>query len=170
MKLTKPTKLTAMQQSLVEAAVHAAAQVAGFFVTEDQAKAEKLRWPTLTQMNNNPVHLVVWGSHPVRNGIVHFSPDTAQGVAISKDHNGWKAARRQYTRYIFERHSTFKGLYVPDASNPAILSLGNTKTPEEYAELVVKEFIVIWKQAWPLYMPSVQITVETLIESLADKN
>jgi hypothetical protein len=58
----------------------AIAEREGYFVTEEQAKQRKLRWPTLAQRNNNPGNLRMWKGFPRNGGYAAF-PDAATGWA-----------------------------------------------------------------------------------------
>ena len=135
MRSTRITKLSPDQQRLVELVSEAAAIVAGFYVTEEEAKQRKLLWPTPTQLNNNPANLSVWGSHQVRHGLVHFMPDVAS--ELPKDHNGWKAARKQFERCIFDRHFTFSELFIGRGSLAPAQALRVDLTAEETASAVL---------------------------------
>lgn len=108
-----PKEIAQLRSSFINAMAEAGATEEGFYITEDQAKQRKIKWPTVAQLNNNPGNLVMWGSHPIRYGFVHFLPDVGRpGDPLPKDHTGWKALRRQYERMIFERHLTFYTMYA----------------------------------------------------------
>lgn len=166
-----------LRASLVAAMAEASAHEEGFYVTEAQAKARKIKWPTLAQMNNNPVNLRMWGSHPQRYGFVHFLPDVQKGQPLPATHPGWKAARRQYERCIFERHLTFYTLYAGQRNAkgellpggyPGFAPAADKNNPEQYAINVLARL----KESWEPLASKAQaekdkITIHTVIETLA---
>lgn len=165
--------------SLVYAVAEAGAHQEGFYITEEQAKARKIKWPTVAQINNNPGNLAIWGSHPIRHGFVHFLPDVVKpGQELPKDHAGWKALRRQYERMIFERHLTFFTMYAGqrDANGNVIpggypgyasKQASPLNDPTQYATFVLSWLKTNWE---PLSSQSKaykdSITINTPVESL----
>lgn len=175
-KLSK--EVVAKRASLVLAVSEAGALEEGFYVTEEQAKQRKIKWPTLAQLNNNPGNLVMWGSHPIRYGFVHFLPDVKPGESLPKDHPGWKAIKRQYERMIFERHLTFYTMYAGQRDAEGKVVKGGypgyaskqaspLNDPIRYASDVLAWLKENWeplKTAPQAYKDSV--TINTVVESL----
>lgn len=177
--MQRPVKeVLAQRASLVSAIAEAGAHEEGFYVTEDQAKKRKIKWPTLAQLNNNPGNLAMWGSHPIRYGFVHFLPDVKPGEPLPKDHPGWKALRRQYERMIFERHLTFYTMYAGQRDEQGNVIKGgypgyaskqasSLNDPVRYATDVLNWLKANWeplKAAPQAYKDSV--TINTVVESL----
>lgn len=176
-KLSKET--LQLRASLVNAIAEAGATEEGFYVTEEQAKKRKIKWPTLAQLNNNPGNLALWGSHPVRYGFVHFVPDIVKpGEPLPKDHPGWKALRRQYERMIFERHLTFYTMYAGQRDSEGKVVKGGypgyaskqaspLNDPVRYASDVLAWLKANWE---PLSSKPKEyqdtITINTIVESL----
>lgn len=64
------------RQELLDRLARAIAENEGFFVTEAQAKARKIRFPTRAQINANPGNLRAWRArgrpYPMNGGYVDF--------------------------------------------------------------------------------------------------
>lgn len=174
-----PKEVAVLRASLVNAVAEAGATEEGFYVTEDQAKQRKIKWPTIAQLNNNPGNLAVWGSHPIRYGFVHFLPDIVKpGQPLPKDHTGWKALRRQYERMIFERHLTFFTMYAGQRdvhgnvikggySGYASKQASPLNDPERYASHVLAWLKSNWEPLSSKPQPYKDtVTINTVVETL----
>lgn len=78
------------ETQLINGIAAAIATMEGYHLTEDQARAKKLAYPSVARRNNNPGNLRSWGANPVKNGYAVFpNPD-----------EGWAALRAQIAKNI----------------------------------------------------------------------
>lgn len=103
----------------------ACAEKEGFFVTEAQAKARKIRWPTQAQRNNNPGNLM---------DVQHYKKIKQFRVMKYKTlANGWQAAENWWKRRINEGYTLEAAIhrYAPRGH-------GDNK-PENYIAFVAEK-------------------------------
>lgn len=174
-----------LRESLIQCWMEACAHEEGFYVTEAQAKARKMAWPTIAQKNNNPLNLRTWGSHPIRNGYVHFLPDVQLGAPLPKTHAGWKAAYTQSMRAIFEkkfmaggkptRGLTLFEIYAGQRDAAGNVVKGgysgwapskDSNNPKAYAEFVLNYLRANW-DPFTTFPGAAQFTINSVAESLA---
>lgn len=75
----------------------AIATMEGWYITQQQASARRLQWPTRAQVNNNPGNLRSWGSRDIVAGYASFpSPQ-----------DGWAALRAQIRNNIYGLGTNF---------------------------------------------------------------
>lgn len=157
--------MTAVKDNLLDYFVKAVATHEGFFVTEAEAKVRKMIWPTPAQKNNNPINLEAWGSHPIKLGYVQFPT-----IAL-----GWKAAKRQCERNIFERKLSFFKFFAGERDKNQDVILGGYagfrprnkgNDPEAYATFVLQYLHEHWSLFPPVYVGESVATIETVISSL----
>ena len=130
------------RQNLLDRLARAIAENEGFFVTEAQAKARKIRFPTRAQINANPGNLRAWRdakchSYPTSSGYVDFVGWASnQFPGMSREEmsrraldEGWRILRVLVGQYIDGRYTGGKPptveemfrTYAPasDANDPA---------------------------------------------------
>lgn len=162
-----------VRTSFIQAFCDACATKEGFYVTEAEAKQRKIVWPTMAQRNNNPLNIRTWGSHPRRNGYVHFVPDPERGVAITKEHPGWRAAQKQVTRNVFDRGLTFREFFAGQRNEdgslkrngyPGFAPAADNNDPIAYAQ-----FVLQWMcDHWVLGKAVSQFTIDSQIKSMLE--
>ena len=123
---------------LVDRLARAMAEREGFYVTEEQAKARGIPWPTLAQRNANPGNIRRWADargkpYPTHRGYVDFvawASDRYPGASreeISRRalEEGWRVLRVLIGQYLDGRYTggqtpTFEQMfrvYAPSADN-----------------------------------------------------
>ncbi len=109
------------RQELLDKLARAIAENEGFFVTEAQAKARKIRFPTRAQINANPGNLRVWRDtkgrpYPTSGGYVDFvawASERFPGAAREEMsrralEEGWRILRVLAGQYIDGRYTCGK--------------------------------------------------------------
>ena len=109
------------RQELLDNLARAIAENEGFFVTEAQAKARKIRFPTRAQINANPGNLRVWRGtkgrpYPTSGGYVDFvawASERFPGAAREEMsrralEEGWRILRVLAGQYIDGRYTCGK--------------------------------------------------------------
>jgi hypothetical protein len=123
---------------LVDRLARAMAEREGFYVTEEQAKARGIPWPTLAQRNANPGNIRRWADargkpYPTSKGYVDFvawaserfpgaSREEISRLALEE---GWRVLRALIGQYLDGRYTngqppTFDEMflvYAPSADN-----------------------------------------------------
>lgn len=127
------------RQELLDKLVRAIAENEGFFVTEAQAKARKIRFPTRAQINANPGNLRAWRDakghpYPTGGGYVDFVGWASyQFPGMSREEmshraleEGWRILRVLAGQYIDGRYTGGKPPTVEEMFHTyAPLSDGN---------------------------------------------
>lgn len=105
------------RQELLDKLSRAIAENEGFFVTEAQAKARKIRFPTRAQINANPGNLRAWRAkgrpYPMHGGYVDFVGWAShQFPGVSREEmsrraldEGWRILRVLAAQYIDGRYT-----------------------------------------------------------------
>lgn len=106
------------RQELLDKLVRAIAENEGFFVTEAQAKARKIRFPTRAQINANPGNLRAWRDakgrpYPTSGGYVdfvawaseHFPGASREEMSRRALEEGWRILRVLAGQYIDGRYT-----------------------------------------------------------------
>lgn len=136
------------RQELLDKLARAIAENEGFFVTEAQAKARKIRYPTRAQINANPGNLRAWRDakgqpYPTSGGYVDFVGWAShQFPGLSRDgmsrrapEEGWRILRVLAGQYIDGRYTGGKPPTVEEMFRTyAPASDGND--PTAYARFV----------------------------------
>lgn len=84
----------------------------GFFITEAEARARRIRFPTLAQKNHNPGNLRMWGSYPIVAGYANFPAGQNCNGAVHDCKEGWRALYKQCYRNIFDRGLSFHEFFA----------------------------------------------------------
>ena len=128
-------------EALVSTFAEAIGNYEGFFVTQEQAKARGIAWPTIAQKNGNPGNLRSWGDRPINKGYAQFvksdgSPDPDAGI---------RALFQQVSKMI-KRNLTFltafQGERGPDGKLLSPTSYGgyapaaDANNPKAYARFI----------------------------------
>jgi hypothetical protein len=142
------------RSELVDRLSRAIAAREGFYVTEAQAKAQKLKYPTLAQRNANPGNIREWRNsrnqpYPQSSGYVDFVAwasntfpgATAEELSQKALAEGWRVLRKLVGQYLDGKYTggkvpTLREMFVVYA--PA--SDGNS--PEAYAQFVAEKLSV----------------------------
>jgi hypothetical protein len=138
------------RQELLDKLARAIAENEGFFVTEAQAKARKMRFPTRAQINANPGNLRTWRDakgrpYPTSGGYVDFvawASERFPGAAREEmSHRalqeGWRILRVLAGQYIDGRYTGGKPPTVEEMFRTyAPASDGND--PAGYARFVAR--------------------------------
>lgn len=129
------------RQMLIDKLARAIAEKEGFYVTEEQARARNIRYPTLAQRNANPGNIRRWRDasnrpYPTHRGYVDFvewaserlrgaSRDEISTAALNE---GWRVLRVLIGQYLEGRYTggqsptiaEFVQMYAPaaDANDP----------------------------------------------------
>jgi hypothetical protein len=136
------------RQELLDKLARAIAENEGFFVTEAQAKARKIRFPTRAQVNANPGNLRAWRDakgrpYPTSGGYVDFvawASERFPGAAREEMsrralEEGWRILRVLAGQYVDGRYTGGKPPTVEEMFRTyAPISDGND--PVEYARFV----------------------------------
>jgi len=135
------------REELIYRLVQAIAEHEGFFVTEDQAKARKIKFPTLAQRNANPGNIRSWKDaagrqYPQSMGYVDFvtwasgrfpgaSPEELRRRAVEE---GWRILRVLVGQYLDGKYTGHPptlyemfGKYAPAS---------DSNDPQNYARVV----------------------------------
>jgi hypothetical protein len=134
------------KRELIDKISHAIAHKEGFFVTEAQARARKIRFPTKAQRNANPGNIREWKDgrpYPTDGGYVdfvawasdRFPGATREELSQRAIDEGWRILRVLVGQYVTGRYTQGKPptlqemfrVYAPAAD-------GND--PEGYAQFV----------------------------------
>jgi hypothetical protein len=138
------------RQELIQKLSEAIAEMEGFYITEAQAKARKIPYPTLAQRNSNPGNIRRWRRlgkpYPVSNNFVDFkawAKETFPGMDASNleqaaINEGWRILKILVGQYIDGlytggRPPTFEEMfriYAPAADK---------NNPQKYADFVAKK-------------------------------
>jgi len=89
------------KKEFIDLLIQCLATMEGYYNSEEDAKASKTSWPTLTQRNSNPIGLTVWGAFPINQGMVRFN----------KPQEGLEAAKQFITKNVFVRKVSFYELF-----------------------------------------------------------
>lgn len=129
------------RSEVIEIMAQASAHKEGFYVTAEQARANRMRFPTRAQRNANPGNVRRWKSangtpYPVEGGYVDFVA-WAGGDVLKALEEGWRVLRVLLGQYIDGRyhggkHPTIREIYATYA--PA----EDSNNPESYAQFVAK--------------------------------
>lgn len=139
------------RQELLDKLARAIAENEGFFVTEAQAKARKIRFPTRAQINANPGNLRAWRDakgqpYPTNGGYVDFVAwASRQFPGVSSEEmsrraldEGWRILRVLAGQYLDGRYTGGKPPTVEEMFRTyAPASDGND--PEAYARFVASK-------------------------------
>jgi len=103
---------------LIDRLARAIAEMEGFFVSEPQARARKIRYPTLAQINANPGNLRQWRDsrglpYPTSNGYVDFVAWASERFpGVSREElsrraleEGWRVLRVLIGQYLDGRYT-----------------------------------------------------------------
>jgi hypothetical protein len=139
------------RQELLDKLARAIAENEGFFVTETQAKARKIRSPTRAQINANPGNLRAWRDakgqpYPTSGGYVDFVGWAShQFPGVSREEmsrraldEGWRVLRVLAGQYIDGRYTSGRPPTVEEMFHTyAPASDGND--PASYARFVASK-------------------------------
>ncbi len=136
---------------LVDRLARAIAEREGYFVTEAQAKARGLKYPTRAQRNANPGNVREWRDsqnrpYPRSGGYVDFvawASDRFPGVSAERLSQralaeGWRVLRKLVSHYV---EGKYTGGKVPTLSEmfAVYAPASDRNDPEAYARFVAKE-------------------------------
>lgn len=133
------------RQELIERLAQAIAEYEGFFVTEEEARRRKIRWPTRAQRNANPGNIRRWRKdgieYPRTDGYVDFvawarrqRPRAGERELREKaEREGWRILRVLIGQYL---SSSPRLTLIEMFSRYAPSADGND--PKRYAEYVAR--------------------------------
>jgi hypothetical protein len=124
------------REDLIHSIAYAIARMEGFFLTEEEAAARGLRWPTKAQRLANPGNIRKWADRPQTDGYVDFMK-WAKYDPVKANLEGWRVLRVLIGQYIDGKYTGGKSptLYqFFERYAPA----GDGNNPRKYAEFVAE--------------------------------